>query len=536
MKNVWRLLIRTKKFILFSISCILGAFVTLFMNWSYSRLLGLVEANEGIAFWKILVIAVSFIFIPSIIMKISAMIQIPFNKVFSIKIKEQITDSIFSKDYESFMKGNRSAYLSKLLNDANLFDEEFLPAYTAFIESLSMIVLSMIIMAFTSLSFFALSLCFAIVIIGFSLLFKHKMVKLNQKISQQNICYTNKLENLLRGRNVIKTNDATNAFINKAVTESKKLEKLRTIHHFYESFQDTALSQIGTIISLVTLLLISMQIAKNGLSLATATFIVLLMNQFVQNMGKIMPSYNSMASVSMYVEDSLTKQSENEQSGINSSEGNCHFALNQNIQIKNLLFRYDETPILQNLNYRIDKGDKVLLVGASGKGKSTLLALLSGEYENYEGQILFDDIELREFDKKELYANTAIIYQDVFIFDDTVRNNITLYQPYSEEQIEKAISDAGLTAVVGNLPQGLDTILSENASTLSGGERQRLSIARAMIKNPEIIFADEPTASLSADIANEIEKLILGLPQTVIYISHKKMEENKALITKQLIL
>ena len=146
-----------------------------------------------------------------------------------------------------------------------------------------------------------------------------------------------------------------------------------------------------------------------------------------------------------------------------------------------------------------------------------MLRSLSG----YEGEILFDGMELKNIDQKSFYEGVSPVTQNVFIFNDTIRNNITLYANYSEEEVQSAIENSGLDKVIRDLPDGIDTVIGEYGTDLSGGEKQRISIARCLIKNTKIIVMDEATSSLDKTTARNIEQLLLDLDKTVIVITHR---------------
>ncbi len=150
--------------------------------------------------------------------------------------------------------------------------------------------------------------------------------------------------------------------------------------------------------------------------------------------------------------------------------------------------------------------------------------LLSMTYDNYEGEIRVDGIEYKTIMEKTFHDKVAFIYQDVFLFEDTIRNNITLYKDLPKERVDFAAKACELDSVIADRKLGLDEPLSENGKNLSGGQRQRISIARAIAKQAEILFVDEGTSSLNEDLGKEIEKVFLSLPQTVIAISHRYYE------------
>ena len=166
-------------------------------------------------------------------------------------------------------------------------------------------------------------------------------------------------------------------------------------------------------------------------------------------------------------------------------------------------------------------------MGPSGSGKSTLLALLQGYYPDYAGEIYFDDTGLRRLKRDCLGNIMAVVSQETFLFQDTLRNNIALYnESYSTREIEAAIEQAGLKALVDSLPEGLATVINENGKNFSGGEKQRISLARALLRKSRILLLDEFTANLDEKTAREVEEQVLGLKGClVIAVTHQRKQD-----------
>lgn len=183
----------------------------------------------------------------------------------------------------------------------------------------------------------------------------------------------------------------------------------------------------------------------------------------------------------------------------------------QAISLENLSFRYGEDrSILNNLSFRFEAGRHYLVTGSSGSGKTTLLSLLAGYYPDYDGSIFIDGVELRQIRRDSLCALIGIVSQDTFLFQDTIRNNISLYdESYETAEIEDAIEQAGLKKLIDSLPEGLSTVIGESGKNFSGGERQRLSLARALLRKSRILLLDEFTANLDAETAIKIEEALL---------------------------
>lgn len=208
---------------------------------------------------------------------------------------------------------------------------------------------------------------------------------------------------------------------------------------------------------------------------------------------------------------------EEEKNGIN-FEG-----LKEKIDYKNVSLSLNGITILKNINVTIKKGEKVGIVGHTGSGKSTFLKLLYGVFRNYEGNIYLDIRELKDYNIYSIRENIAVITQDVFIFNDTVENNLRIAKPNAtEEELIQAIKKAKADFVF-KLKDGLKTVIGERGSILSGGERQRLALARIFLKNPDIVIIDEGTSALDINTEKEVMDSIYEhfKDKTILIIAHR---------------
>tara|TARA_B100001250_G_scaffold97709_1_gene82002 strand:+ start:101 stop:1927 length:1827 start_codon:yes stop_codon:yes gene_type:complete len=192
----------------------------------------------------------------------------------------------------------------------------------------------------------------------------------------------------------------------------------------------------------------------------------------------------------------------------------------------NVSFKYqnDSDNILNQINTKINKGQTIAIVGKSGAGKSTFSELIPRLYDVQKGEVLIDGINIKNYTLKSLRSMIGIVTQNAILFNDTIKHNISYGSiQLSEEKIVKAIDSANLNDLINKLPEGLNTIIGENGVKLSGGEKQRLSIARAIIKNPEILILDEATASLDSESEKKVHKAIDNIikDRTVIIIAHR---------------
>jgi subfamily B ATP-binding cassette protein MsbA len=174
------------------------------------------------------------------------------------------------------------------------------------------------------------------------------------------------------------------------------------------------------------------------------------------------------------------------------------------VMFKNIELRYGETIALKGINLIAKKGQKIALVGDSGGGKSSLVNLILRFYDPYNGEVSFDNTNIKEFTFKSLRDNISIVTQRVYIFNDTIANNIAFGSNADYEKVKNALVQAHAWDFVEKLENGIETTLDESGSNLSGGQRQRIAIARALYKDPQILIFDEATSALD----NESESII----------------------------
>lgn len=213
--------------------------------------------------------------------------------------------------------------------------------------------------------------------------------------------------------------------------------------------------------------------------------------------------------------------------------GDDFLPVRHGIAVENLSFRYGEKPVLENASFRFDQGGKYALTGPSGCGKSTLLKLLLGWLPDYSGTIRFDGRDARDLTPEQLQRQMSYIEQDVFLFNTTIRENITLGDAFSEEALAQAVRDSALEGDLANMPQGLNTPVGEGGGNLSGGQKQRVAIARALLHRRSILLVDEGTSALDQKNADIVEQSLLENPDlTLILVSHHLSPARKAQFTK----
>ena len=253
-----------------------------------------------------------------------------------------------------------------------------------------------------------------------------------------------------------------------------------------------------------------------GLSAGTVLVFVQLLNFVIQPVGSIPQALAECKAARALMEKAAYALAENvRQEGTAVKTELC-----SGITLRDLSFAYEpEKPILSGLNVIFEAGKSYAVVGASGSGKSTLLNLLMASDPSYTGSICFDGTELRQLSGEALYGMVSVIQQNVFIFNASIRNNITMFSDFPREAVERAIEMSGLSALIE--ARGEDYLCGENGSGLSGGEKQRISIARSLLKQSQVLLVDEATAALDARTAYQVSSAILDLSGlTRIVVTH----------------
>jgi ATP-binding cassette subfamily B protein len=194
------------------------------------------------------------------------------------------------------------------------------------------------------------------------------------------------------------------------------------------------------------------------------------------------------------------------------------------VEFKDVWFAYNNGDhVLKDLSFKVEPGKSLALVGVTGSGKTSVVNILTRLYEIDRGEIMLDNRNIRDIDKTQLRQIVGMISQDIFLFSGTIRDNISLFNPNSDERILEIINDLGLTSFINRMPKGLDTEVAERGANLSAGERQFISFARILAYNPDILILDEATSNIDPISEVLIQDAIKNITEnrTSIIISHR---------------
>ena len=442
------------------------------------------------------------------------------------RYKNKVFKSILDRDYREFSKEKSGKFISILTENMKKIEQDYLHQYFNISKNISLMIFSLVAMFIGNWFLTLLVIIASIIPMMISGFIGQKSASLQNSSMIADQKYLAKVKDILAGFLVIKSFNVKEAIGKDYKNESEKLDEIYFIKGKFDVLSNV-ISQLSGMIVFLVAFGGGMYLVFNGYtSIGSVTAIVQLVN-FV-----VMPLNEIGMGMSKFREGQATLNSFEVKDVIELQTGKTKEYFDDVISFSNVDFSYPnaEEKIFNNLSLQIKKGEKIAIVGMSGSGKSTLLNLLLRFYDVTSGYISIDNQDLQAISAESLYNLMTIVQQDVYIFDDTLKANITLSQSFTEDDIKKAVQQSGLESYLLENELGLQTLCGENGSNLSGGERQRLSIARALIRKTPILLLDEATSSLDNKVTTEIENSILEIQDlTVLVVTHKL---NKSMLKK----
>lgn len=436
--------------------------------------------------------------------------------------KEHIFRELTKKNISAFSGENSSTYISALTNDIQAIEQGYLWDTYTILDSLFTFIGAMALMIWYSPLLTLIAIGLSLLPLIASVLTGNKVAQEEKKVSDRNGSYTSTLKDCLGGFSVIKSFKAEAQMLRLFKVNVKKLSQAQCRKHKMKILVQMFGSVAGCAAQLGVFLFGGyLALSGKGVTAGTTMVFVQLMNYVLSPIATIPTCLAERKAARALIE----KIAQALDANVREEADPTNITLKRGITIRDLSFGYaPEKQVLHNIDCTFECGKKYAIVGASGSGKSTLLHLLMASYPDYDGTICYDDTELRQINSNDLYELESMIQQNVFVFNATIKENITMFREFPEDQIEAAIKSSGLSALIDE--KGPDYLCGENGSGLSGGEKQRISIARSLLKKSKVLLVDEATAALDAETAYQVSSAILGLEGiTGIVVTHS-LDEN----------
>lgn len=438
---------------------------------------------------------------------------------------QQYRDYAFSrltqKSLRSFSKEGTALYVSALTNDCTSIENNYLAATFILIELLFCFLGALIMMLYYSPVMLVLAVALSFLPVAVSMTAGNRLTEQEKEISKKNERFVSIVNELLSGFPVIKSfraeTQASRLFSqrNEQAEEAKK-NKRRTEQLISLLANDAGIiAQMGIFLAGAWL-----AISGKGVTAGVVIVFVQLMNYILNPISQVPLLWSNRKAAIALMEKLSDALSENvREEGREKLNG-----FSEKIEVKDLTYGYEpESPVLKDLDVQFDAGKSYAIVGGSGSGKSTLLNLLMGSSSNYQGEICIDGVSIKNIESESLYQLMTSVQQNVFVFNDTIRNNVTMFHEFPDKEVTLALERSGLSEFIEK--RGEEFVCGENGANLSGGERQRISIARALLRKSPILLVDEATAALDAATARAVSFSILNLVgMTRIVVTHRLEE------------
>lgn len=431
--------------------------------------------------------------------------------------KEFALQKLLGKSISSFRDESTATYLSALSNDATSIETDYLEQQFDLLTKILTFVGALALMLWYSPLLTLIAFAITLLPLAASILTGNKLAPVEKKVSTANAKFTAALNECLSGFSVIKSFQAEKEIFNFFLRSNRELEdekfskrRLKTLVGMIGALAGI-FAQLGVFIAGTWLVL-----STHALTGGTVILFVNLMN-FVIDPIATLPGLLASCRAAKGLMGKLAEALEKNPT----ADGHCDIKeLKEGLRLDNLSFAYEESKdVLHHLSAQFEAGKAYAVVGGSGSGKSTLLHLLMAGNTGYQGQIFFDDTELRDLSTSSLYHLISTIQQNVFVFNASIRDNVTMFRDFPQAELDKAIHSAHLDELIER--RGEDSLCGENGNALSGGEKQRISIARSLLKQTKLLLADEATSSLDAQTAHQVTSDILDLQGiTRIIVTH----------------
>lgn len=492
--------------------------LNLILSWIIQQLMDTAAGASGaLSFRTLLLISAGFVLLCAGLSLLNYASQPRFLERAMRQYKDFAFKKLIGKSISSFRDESAAGYLSALTNDAASIETNYLAQMLAMITKAVTFVGALLLMCRYSLLMTAIAAGLTVLPMIASLLTGNRLQTVESRVSERNGEFTAALSDCLAGFTVVKNFRAEREIFRLFAQSNKALE--------HEKFTGRRIKTLVGMIGAVTGIFAQLGVFIAGVYLSmkdgsmtpgAVVLFVNLMNFIISPIAEL-PGLLACRKAALGLVDKLAAALERSSSREGSETLN---KLEHGIRLENVSFAYEPgKTVLHGINAEFEAGKAYALVGGSGSGKSTLLNLLMAAETNYSGHILADGIELSDISTESLYGTIAAIQQNVFVFNASIKDNVSMFRDFPKTELDEAIAHAHLGALIRE--RGEDYLCGENGSGLSGGEKQRISVARSLLKKSSVLLADEVTAALDAQTAHRVSSDILDLQGiTRIVVTH----------------
>ena len=446
--------------------------------------------------------------------------QMRFSREALLDLKQDVFSRILSADINGFHSNKSAKYISILNNDIAMIDADYFQCIPNMAANLFTLAIASAVMFFFQPVLAAVSIGMGFLPMSIPMLFGKRISRRQKKYNESLDEYNAKIKDVFNGFEIIKSFHVEDRTCENHRRENINVEdshfRLREIQNMLGGASRATAFFVNVVVIAVASVFAIDGIISPGTMIGAIQVLNSIVNP-IQLLAKYATDYKSSRPIVSRLRQILNLSRES---------GSTLLPLESAtpISVRHLTFSYRQAKtVINDVTFTFEKGKKYAIVGTSGSGKSTFVHLLMHYYDDFGGAIQFGDQNILEIDRGSLYRQIAMIHQNVILFDGTLRDNITMFEPYAEEKIEQAAVQAGM----GNYlkEKGLESRVSEDGRNLSGGERQRIAIARAFLRETPVMIMDEAVSSLDNATAAQIDNAVLNSDTTALVITHRLKEE-----------
>ena len=500
------------------ITSILSGTTGLIVSWILKELVDLMAGQSRFTLNDIMLICIAFIVYAVILTFINYHSEPRFIRKAMRQYKSKAFSLLAGKQISAFRQETTASYLSALTNDTTAIETNYVSAILPITSKIVSFIGALVLMLIYSPVLTGFSILIMVIPTVVSALLGGKMAKVQKEVSDRNTEFVSTLSDCLGGFQVIKSFKAEDEVYDLFEKEDQKLEdakcRLRKISGVAGSLGliTGAIAQLG-----VFLMGSYLTLSGKGMTAGAVLMFVNLLNFMIDPLSQLPKLAANKKAAAGLIEKLASSLSEN-----SSSTGEEEIdSLEDAIVFRDVSFSYDDSDkkVLHDINCEFLPGRSYAIVGGSGSGKSTFLNLLMSPDNRYGGDITIDGKDLKDISSDSLYDIMSIIQQNVFIFNSSIRDNVTMFHDFAADKVEEALRKAHLHELIGE--RGESYLCGENGNALSGGEKQRISIARSLLKKSSLLLADEATSALDAKTSHDVINEILDLDSmTRIVVTH----------------
>ena len=488
------------------------------------KMIACIEHGRYDDFWPTTIMtAIVFIFV-GIIDYLNRVTQAKYMQKTITYMKKLTFAGIVNQEHRDFFGKNTSEYISVLTNDIHLMDKNYLGPLLETIGDIVIVAVTVNVLLFSNSVIAFMMLGMSVLILLLPKWFGQRLERKQDEYSKGLAQYTSKIKDVFLGYGIVEAYNMRKRVAGRHESYNGDVQERE-----FKAIE--AISEVASLSGVLSILTEVMAIGIGGyfifkglLDVASLITIIKLNDYLVEPMegiaGKI-TLFRSMREIVKKVNGYIKE-------GEKLETGRKKFSFHENVVFNDVTFAYDQgqPPILKDLCLKFEKGKKYAVVGTSGSGKSTIIRLLLRYYDCQQGAIYIDHTKIEDISKLSLYDHVGVIHQEIYMFDQTLLENIALGRDYTPGDMDRALRESGVDSFLPLLDNGLETPLHENGSRLSGGQRQRVAIARALLEKKDILLLDEATSALDAKTYMEIENTVLAIQDvTIISVTHRLTEE-----------